>query len=170
MRVEFNRLIQQYQHHGVLLDSNLLLLLLVGTLNPNLIGGKRTSRYLPAHFDKLSELLAKFKCIVTIPHILTEVSNLGGQELKDKKLEAFYVLLQHPTWLNIEVADIRIDERHVPRNETEVLLVRRFGLTDAVTIKLCLQQLLLLSDDFPLVGVIQKRGGHAINFNHLLYQ
>jgi len=165
--VDWDKLIQKYRQHGALLDTNLLLLLLVGTLSPNLIGGKRTNRYQARHFHILSELLTNFKRIVTTPHILTEVSNLGGQELKDKALEMFYVLLQHPTWLNVEVTDTWIDERHVPRNEPESLLIRRFGLTDAAIIKLCGQPLLLISDDFALVGSIQKRGGDAINFNHL---
>jgi hypothetical protein len=62
---------------GLLVDTNLLVLFAVGTVNPNRIETfKRTSRYTKSDFDLLLRVLGKFNKLYTVAHVLAEVSNL----------------------------------------------------------------------------------------------
>lgn len=74
-------LVSRYRGSGVLVDTNLLLLLFVGGYDPGLIERFRLTmdRFVAADFDTLSTVLSAFDRIVTTPHILTETSNLLGQ-------------------------------------------------------------------------------------------
>ena len=63
---------------GVLVDTNLLLLLLAGTVDRALIAKwKRTSTYDDDDFELLSDLLESHHGLVITPHVATEVSNLA---------------------------------------------------------------------------------------------
>lgn len=78
------QLINKHRGSGLLVDTNLLLLYLVGTTNKKrILNFKRTQTYTIEDFDLLSRFMAEFKTLITTPHVLTEVSNLGnlqGQE------------------------------------------------------------------------------------------
>ncbi len=69
---------------GLLVDTNLLVLLAVGTVNRNRIETfKRTCQYTKGDYDLLRRVLGKFQSVYTVPHVLAEVSNLtdlGGIE------------------------------------------------------------------------------------------
>ena len=70
---------------GLLVDTNLLVLIAVGGVNRNRIETfKRTSRYTKADYDYLLRVLGTFKTPYTVPHVLAEVSNLTG-------LPGFYI-------------------------------------------------------------------------------
>jgi hypothetical protein len=78
MRLE--TLLARHRAAGIIVDTNLLLLLLIGSHNPTLISSfKRTTRYTASDFHLLVETLALFSTLLTTAHILTEVSNLAGQ-------------------------------------------------------------------------------------------
>jgi predicted nucleic acid-binding protein len=62
---------------GLLVDTNLLVLYAVGSVNRHRIETfKRTSKYRKADYDLLVRVLAKFKALYTVAHVLAEVSNL----------------------------------------------------------------------------------------------
>ncbi len=63
-----------------LLDTNLLVLLIVGRASPAFVGAhKRTHSYRSEDLPLLEALLAKAARIVTTPHVLGETSNLIRQ-------------------------------------------------------------------------------------------
>lgn len=63
---------------GVLVDTNLVLLLLAGTVDRELIGNwKRTQAYVQDDFELLSDMLEVRRGLLITPHIATEVSNLA---------------------------------------------------------------------------------------------
>ncbi len=69
-------------HHrqGLLIDSNLLLLLFVGQYDPTRIQKfKRTDQFTVGDYELLADYVEQFRELVTTPSILTEVSNLLGQ-------------------------------------------------------------------------------------------
>lgn len=80
-----------HKNKFVVIDTNLLLVYLVGCVDPQLITKfkKTNSRYCAEDFKILNDLIKKF---VTTPNILTEVSNLGGH-LKDNAKNRFFALL-----------------------------------------------------------------------------
>jgi hypothetical protein len=67
------------QQKSILVDTNLLLLLFLGTVNPARISKfKRTQQFSDQDFYLLVSFLSGFDKVVTTPHILKEVSNFGG--------------------------------------------------------------------------------------------
>ena len=72
-------LIEKHRGTGVLIDSNLLVLHLVGTVNwERLKTFKRTQAYTLEDFELLEGLISCLGRLFTTPHVLTEVSNLTG--------------------------------------------------------------------------------------------
>ncbi|MCX7112918.1 MAG: hypothetical protein NTX45_22935 [Proteobacteria bacterium] len=162
----------KYHQSGILVDTNLLLMLLIGIINKRLIGKKRTEKYTEKHYYILVDFIKDFRRLITTPHILTEVSNLGGAILTGQDKENFFGLLRAPSLFDIKSTDEIVIERNVSRQAVEVNHIRQFGLTDSAIIKLCTtgsrRRPLLLSDDFELVRLVFSNKGKAINFNHIL--
>ncbi|HEY9174378.1 MAG TPA: hypothetical protein VI136_19005 [Verrucomicrobiae bacterium] len=74
------KLLAKHRQSGVALDSNLLLLLWIGSFDRSLVSRfKRTQKYTEFDFDLLVELIRRIPLLVTTPSVLTEVSNLAGQ-------------------------------------------------------------------------------------------
>ncbi len=73
---------------GILVDTNLLVLLIVGSVNRERVSQfKRTSDYSPADWDLLIGILEQISRRYTLPHVLAEVStltDLKGAELKPR--------------------------------------------------------------------------------------
>ena len=77
-------LINQHRSKGVLVDTNLLVLYLIGQVNrKRILSFKRTQTYTLDDFDLLARLIAWFGKLVTTPHILTQASDLA--DLKGKE-------------------------------------------------------------------------------------
>lgn len=73
-------LVRRHRAKGVLVDTNILLLLFVGLFDPAQIPKfKRTAQFAPEDYGLLHEFLDCFVRIVTTPNILTEACNLAGQ-------------------------------------------------------------------------------------------
>lgn len=70
-------LTKKYQKKGILIDTNLLILLLVGSFNENLISNfKRTINYTVEDYKYLKTFLLGFDKHFYTPNILTEITNL----------------------------------------------------------------------------------------------
>ena len=160
-------LARKHKQSGVLVDTNLLLLLLIGAVDERCIGGKRTENYTVDQYRALANFLKDFKAVITTPHILAEVSNLGGAALYGRLRQAFFLLLSLPGLFRLEAGDDFVQEHSVKRQSVEPICLARLGLTDAVIAKLCEQRILFISDDFDLVNLISAAGGDAINFSHM---
>lgn len=153
-------LTKTYAPKGILVDSNLLLLFLIGAVNRDLIQKfKRTKHYLPEDYDTLVKYLSQFSKRVTTPNVLTEVSNLGNS-LPDNWKASFQSVLQHAVQI--------LDETYMPSNSVVATHeCARFGLTDSAITALVKGKYLLLTDDLRLSQYFQKSGGDAVNFNHI---
>ncbi len=147
----------------LLLDSNLLVLFLVGSLDRRLIGShKRARSYTFEDFDLLSRILASKRQVVTTPNVLTETSNLvaqTGQPNAGRLLARLGLLCQ------------RLDERYLESaTVARSGALARLGLTDTGLCELTTGGLLLLTDDLPLYVEVLRLGGRAVNFNHIRTQ
>lgn len=152
-------LIEKHRSKGVLVDSNLLVLLLVGLVNKRRIPEfKRTQDFTIGDFDTLSALIGSLGKLVTTPHVLSQVSDLtdlGGKELAIVR-RYFGVLVE------------RVEEYY----DTSTALVAdplfaRLGLTDAAIARVSSRGILVLTSDLNLQLAIQRRGFDALNFNHV---
>lgn len=102
--------------------------------------------------------MAEFKILITTPHVLTEVSNLG--RLQGRERDVFR------SWF------VQIAEESREHYDASQLVVRqncfgRLGLTDAAIVALAGRGFLFLTDDFDLYSALVENGVDAINFNHL---
>jgi rRNA-processing protein FCF1 len=155
-----SQLIGLHRKSGVILDTNILLLYFVGTFDKARISTfKRTQTFAPEDFDTLISFLQRFDKIVTLPNILSEVSNLLGQlegKLKQVCFQYFACRID------------LLDEQYLPSNRiAKTSEFVRFGLTDTAILELARANYLVLTDDFELLGYLNAKGLHAINFNHI---
>lgn len=145
----------------VLLDTNLLLLLLVGTVGRAWVAKhKRTTQFSAADFDFLVETL-QGSSIVTTPNVLAEVSNLGALGFDGPAKHRFFDVLK-------DFVLTKFDERQMTGKTTvESLLFQTLGLTDAGIERVASENVLVLTTDAPLWGQLQKRKLKAVNYAHL---
>ena len=159
---------QLFAHHkgkSVLLDSNLLLVFLSGSLSPRLFGQfKRVSAYTLDDYELLVRLLGAFTTLLTTPHILTEVSNLANslpEWLKADWNRNFAALIasQHDT--------PGLRERWTPASELAQLPeFLAFGISDAALTELS-SDALIVTEDYRLAGVLRSQGVPVLNFGDL---
>jgi hypothetical protein len=154
-----NALLTRYRSEGILIDTNLMLLYLVGLFDRNQIERfKRTSQYSQKDFDGLCVFVNHFSKIVTTPHILTELSNLSGhfeQKIRRQFFEKFSDCI------------LRLDEKYIPSEKIcQENHFQNFGLTDAAITELSKNKYLVLTDDLSLSAFLQTLKIDVINFNH----
>lgn len=160
MSDDLARLIHAYRPRGVLVDTNILLLFFVGSYDTKLITGfKRTSQFTKRDYDLVVNFLAAFEHRITTPHILTEVSNLGGQLPQHNKHDFYRVyaaLLAKLFEVRPEAADI-----------VALPIFPRLALTDAAIEYIARDRYLVLTDDGPLAGHLRGTGTAVVNFNDI---
>ena len=151
-------LIKKHQAKGALVDANLLVLFLVGSVNKRRIETfKRTQNFTIEDFDLLTRLIDWFGKLFATPHVLSQTSDLtdlrGRELLKVRQL--------------FKVATEQMEEFYDP---SRVLVAdpifERLGLTDAAIAKVSSQGILVLTADVELQLEVQQRGADALNFNH----
>jgi hypothetical protein len=153
-------LIMKYQGKKLLVDSNLLILSLIGRYNSTLIVKyKRTQQYSVEDFQILENLFAWFGSILTTPNILTEVSNLSFPLNKQTNCQLFSTFHKFIGTLEEKF----IDSASGSSNSA----FSRFGLTDSALYELGNQDCLVLTDDFPLYSYLEDQKIDVLNFNHI---
>lgn len=143
-------------------DTNLLLLLLVGYLDVEQVERFRRTRdkYSREDFALLATFVDRYSRLLTTPNVLTEVSNLVGQlaePLRRRALGALGVLAAEQL------------EEHF-RASKELVLAPQFpvlGLSDASIIDAAEHGVTVLTDDLDLYVQLHAAGADAINFNHV---
>lgn len=155
---ELHSLVNPDRRNGVLLDTNLLLLLWVGCWSPAAIRHhKRTNQFDLDDFRLLEQIIGKFGRIVVTPCILAEASNLIRQNSRRREL-AESIALQLPN----------LEGRFLP--SVEIANTPAFvplGLTDAGIVELARDRWLVLTVDLDLSWMLESEGLDVVNFQHL---
>lgn len=153
-------LIAKHKGRGVFIDTNLLVLLLVGLVNPRRIPSfKRTQDYSIDDFRALRKLVEWFgNPLVATPHVLSQVSDLTDLPGKEAILvrELFRSLVE-------EIQEQYDDASRLVLHP----LFERFGLGDASVAQVCARDILVLTADVQLQIALCSMGLDAINFNHV---
>lgn len=159
MQPNVHKLLDLYRTRGLLLDTNLLLALVLGTAKPELIGTHRRLRaFTPEDLDLLKRLARHFQLLVTTPNILTELSNLAGGLLSSLRP----ALDQVTTYVRVAT------ERYFPSAMTvDDPAFPRLGLADVVTANVAAGKYLVVTADLPLYLFLSENRVDAVNFNHL---
>lgn len=154
-------LFERYKAKGVLIDTNLMVLIAVGTYNQSRVGTfKRTIQYALDDLEMMLRIAAYFDRRLTTPNILTEVDNLTRQlpEGEHKLLAAAFAQLVS-----------RQFEIYVQSHQTvQHMAYSRLGLTDCVTAMAAAEwNALIITDDLRLSNILSGLGMDAININHI---
>ncbi|MEG4516209.1 MULTISPECIES: PIN domain-containing protein [unclassified Microcoleus] len=153
-------LFQKYKQKGILIDTNILLLWFVGTVNRERISKfNRTEKFVPEDYDSLVQILSYFNKIVTTPNILTEVNSLANQLGEPERSQCLSVFAEGVARLN----ESYLESTEVVRTDS----FTKFGLTDCSIINLAKNKYLVLTDDFKLANYLQTLGIDTINFNNI---
>jgi hypothetical protein len=147
--------------NGLLLDSNLLCLLVVGRTAADVNKHPRLRAFDQTDFQKLLAVLERFADVVLCPHVLTETSNLLAYRQSER---------QAADWFD-SLADVvrQASERSVAALATiDDVAYRRLGLTDAILLSLAAdKRLALLTDDLFLHHEALRRNLRSVNFSYL---
>ena len=143
----------------LLLDTNVLLLVIVGQLKPSLIGThRRLKDFDQDDFVLVDQLSAQTLQHISTPHILAEVSNFlgsGSQELVDGGTSAMadYIAV--------------LDEIYAPaRDLAATIEFHALGLTDAAIYHLAQSDTRVISMDFHLCNRLAAKEIDVINPRH----
>jgi predicted nucleic acid-binding protein len=145
---------------GLLIDSNLLVLFAVGSVNRHRIGQfKRTSKYNIAAFDLLVGVLEQWSQIYTLPHVLAEVSNLTDLPGAERR-QVRQLLKQTISLLNeVQITSARAAEDRV---------YGHLGLVDAAIAAVAREHnCTVLTDDLELYLSLQHDKIEVIYFTYL---
>lgn len=143
----------------LLIDTNLLLLLLVGAVAPHLIGThRRLSQFDTADFERVAGLSEDHASHVTLPNILSEVSNFIGSGRQQIAPDASEALAQYTRF---------VDEVYQPSlSVVDTPLYPRLGLTDSAIFMLSSKPVTVVTVDHQLYGILAHNGVTAINLMH----
>jgi hypothetical protein len=148
--------------NALLVDTNLLVLLVVGLADPKQVERfNRTRAYTRADFELLAAFVNRFDMLVTTPNVMTETSNLAGQLTEPLRGKALAVLA------GIIVQSV---ERYFPSATlAEEPVYVQLGLTDTAVARAARDRVAVLTDDLPLYGRLASAGADVFNFNHVRF-
>ncbi|WP_180539889.1 hypothetical protein [Nevskia soli] len=153
-------LIRKHKGRGVLVDSNLLVLFLVGSVNRKRVQVfKRTRDFSLDEFDVLKALISHFGLpVIVTPHVLSQVSDLAD--------------LDGPDFGSIRIALKELVENSHEHYDPAKLLISnpvfdRLGLADAGIAVAASLGKVILTVDLNLHIALEKLGIESINFRHV---
>lgn len=148
---------------GILVDTNLLLLLLTGIFDRELIKNfKRTQIFDKADFDNLTFIISKCNNqLYTTPNILTELTNLTGTINKDFRFYRFLHAFMH------KFIEINTDSQTIMTNSNIAFL--KLGLTDASIMNLASDDILIVTVDLDLYHLLSSHSKPVINYNYIKF-
>jgi len=145
---------------SVLIDTNLLLLLIVGLYNKDLISvHKRTKEFMPKDFDLLVKCIKGYKILWVTSHCLAEVSNLIRQTNKKQAKE----LMACFSSFIAKARETHIQKEIIFKN----VISARVGVTDTGIIIKSKRVSCVFTVDLDLYTEISKKGYKVYNFNHI---
>jgi hypothetical protein len=145
---------------SVLLDSNVLLLYVVGMTDRRLIRThKRTRAFAEEDFDLLCDGLGRFGEIWVTPNILTEASNLAAQAAEPGRS----AVLQTLAGFMAGCQEQAVPSATVAGRPAFI----RLGLADMATLEVARLVDRVLTDDLALYLALMDAGRNAVNFNHI---
>ena len=150
----------RYHHTGIIVDTNILLLLFVGSYDLSLVGRfRRLAAFTATDYELLVSTLSGFPAVVTTPMILTEVNSLSNL-LESRHKYGYYTVFSL-------LAGRLQEEVPATREIIATEFFKRFGYTDTAIALAARQRYLVLTDDFALAGFLESQQIDARNFHHL---
>lgn len=144
---------------SLVIDTNVLLLLIVGTSGPERLSAHKRTRSLaagPEDYRRVQEFVLAFRQLLITPTILAETSNLIGPAHGDRATLAHAL----QSWIEVYHPSLEVIEQW--RGE-----YLRLGLADAATLHLAQQGHVVLTDDAVLHNRLYSSGLYSVNLARL---
>lgn len=140
----------------LLLDTNVLVLWIVGNINPTLIGQHRRLREFDGEdLEIVNALALQSEDHISTPHVLAETSNFIGSGLQEMVKGGGTALTDYIGFLN---------EIHIPAQIIAATpAMMSLGLTDSGVLHLADENTCVISMDFHLCNRLSQKGVQAIN-------
>ena len=143
------------------IDANLLLLLVVGSVNRDAIARHRRLReFTRDDFGILLNLINQVERVLVTPNTLTETSNLlglHGEPERSRFFERLRLIIE-------QTEEIVVASANASSNNA----FTRLGLTDAALLEVATKETPIITVDFGLyLAASTSNPGSAINFTHL---
>jgi hypothetical protein len=154
-------ILQKYKRRGILVDSSLLVVYLIGLFDRRQLANCRSikSSFTNDEFELLARIIGLFDLVVTTPHILTEVSNLAG-----KLPEPLHVPFRR---FFAELIG-RLTEQDVPATDlSQAPHFVRFGIADTAISLVAPGKYLVLTEEVALYSLLSRNGVDVMNFSHV---
>lgn len=149
------KLIQKYKRKGLLIDTNLVLLYIIGSIDIWLIRDfSRTAMFTVDDFDKVSRFIDYFDLKITTPHVVTEISNLIGNRQNIQSLLKIYI--ENSKEIFLESSNVS--------NSNAFL---NFGLADTAIMNTAKTSYLIFTDDKPFYGFLINSKIDAVNLDQI---
>ena len=156
-----NSLINEYRPRGIIIDTVIMLVYIVGSYDLDYISQfKRTDEYCAEDHKTISYVLSRFSRKVVTPHILAELSNLSVQARKEERedyFKTFRGLLK------------RTSEDYIGKDIVlSFPLFPKIGVTDLGIIEAAKENnYLVFTNDKDLVGQAKKKGVNVLRLNDI---
>lgn len=151
------------KHNIAVIDTNLLLLYIVGSHNPILISEKkipRTVMFNIGEFFVIENIINSMKIIVVSTSIWTEICNFADQRPKNNKTADYYQILVK------KINDFK--EEYFPCLDIcNKNYLKEFDFTDSTIIELAKKGYLVVTADFNLANYLFKNRLDVINWNKI---
>ena len=149
---------------GYFIDTNILLLLVVGSVGRELISRhRRLDGYSASDYDALRALLQRVSRVLVTPNTLTETSNLLGQHREPERSRLFQGLRA----IILDSQEVFIASARASGNSA----FPRLGLTDAALLEAVSAETPLLTADRNLyVAALEKGEGVAVHFDTIRFR
>jgi len=156
-----NSLIAKYSPNGIIIDTNIMLVYIVGTYDIEYIADfKRTAKYCADDYKFICHVLPYFNKKVITTHILTELSNLSMQ-IQDNRLAGYFSAFR----------ELLKEARENYINKDRILglpLLPKLGVTDLAILEVVKKfKYLTFTDDFRMSGYIRSMGIDVLNLNDI---
>lgn len=158
--MNINDLEKDLRNKLITLDCNVLLLLIIGSVDKKHISKfKRTVMFTEKDYELLTKLICNSQILLT-PNVVTEASNLLESYTFDNQKIGLQFLK------NICKNIPESYEQSIKLVENEIFL--KYGLSDSSVFNLCKVGAIAITADFNLYISIISSSLKAINFNHLI--
>ena len=150
--------------HAIALDSNLLLLYVVGSASRDYIAKHKRLYpvYTETDFELLVRQISAFSVMMLTPNTVSETSNLIDHISDPARTHIYQVLRELLAKLSA------FEERYVPSiSAAKRIELAKLGVTDCVLLTLCAEGIPLLTVDLQLYLAANRFCRNAMNFNHL---
>lgn len=156
-----NYLISKYCRRGIIIDTNVMLVYIVGAYDHNYLPKfKRTRGYDIEVFKYIYSVLLQFRRHIVTPHILTELSNLS-MHIQDKRLGEYFSIFRR-------VLEQTEEEYINKDNILKSVLLPKLGVTDLTIIEAAEKyKCLVFTDDRVATECMRYKGIEVLNLKEI---